>query len=108
MILKIAIIELFGESRHPFGIHVCRENQYLLEYGWSKLEPLAHYRFTDLDVDDYQKIIDSNGTSYGKQQQIRKVISALCSYGVKYRLLDFNLSTFLILDAPKGTPKNIF
>lgn len=79
-----------------------------LEYGWSKLEPLAHYRFTDLDVDDYQKIIDSNGTSYGKQQQIRKVISALCSYGVKYRLLDFNLSTFLILDAPKGTPKNIF
>ena len=78
------------------------------EYAWTKLSPLAHRRFTDLDVEDYQEIIDSNATSYSKQQQICKLISSLCNYGVRYRLLPFNLSSFLILDAPKGIPRNIF
>ncbi len=79
-----------------------------LEYGWTKLEPLTHCRFTDLDVDDYQQILDYNATSYSKQQQIRKVISAVCGYGLRYRLIPFNFATFLILDAPVGAPRNIF
>ena len=92
-------------------IHFRRVKQNTIEsfkYAWSKLESLAYKRFSDLDVDDYQQILDENATSRSRQHQIVKLVSCLCNYGVRYRLIPFNFATFLILDAPVGAPRNIF
>lgn len=79
-----------------------------IQYAWTKLEKLYNKRFADIDIDEYQEIIDENATSYSRQHQIRNLVSLLCGYGVKYQLIPFNFGHHLILDAPKGAPKNIF
>lgn len=79
-----------------------------IKYAWSKLQPLHGKRLSDIDIDDFQAIIDTNGTSFSRQHQIRNLVSLLCDYGVKYRIIPFNFGQHLILDAPKGPPKNIF
>lgn len=79
-----------------------------IRYAWSKLESLHKKRFSSIDVDEYQEVIDRNATSYSRQHQIRNVISLLCNYGLRYQIIPFNFGHYLIVDAAKGTPKNIF
>ena len=42
------------------------------------------------------------------QKQIKNLVSQLFNYGIRYELAKFNFANHLIIDAPKGPPKNIF
>lgn len=78
------------------------------EYAWRKLKPLHDRKLADIDVDDYQQILDTTNLSYSVLHQIQNLINQLCDFGVMYAIIPFNFGHYLIIDAKQGAPRNIF
>lgn len=79
------------------------------QLSWKKLEPYYSYRFADLDIEDYQQVVDSvKNQSYSLQHQFKTLVTQLCKWGIMYQIITINFGNYLYLSGKKGRPRNIF
>ncbi len=105
----LTLQEVYGRWSKQHYRRISPKTRRGYELSWQKLEPFYAYRFADLDIEDYQEIVDSMGKqSYSLQHQFKTLVTQLCKWGIMYQIITINFGSFLYLNGKKGPPRNIF